>query len=126
MVARTNNLATELLAFEHPAAGKQFVKGGVEPGESAEAAAKRELWEEAGLRALSACHILTSEHLEFEANWHFVLCDIAPAPEHWLHHCADGGGHVFSFFWQPLQSPLNETWDSLFHAALADIRKWLD
>lgn len=41
----------EVLAFTHPSAGKQFVKGTIEPGEAPLDAATRELREESGLRA---------------------------------------------------------------------------
>ena len=41
----------EILAFEHPLAGLQLVKGSVEPGESTALAAVRELMEEAGCGA---------------------------------------------------------------------------
>ncbi len=39
----------QILAFEHPKAGVQLVKGGIEPGESVRAAALRELAEESGI-----------------------------------------------------------------------------
>lgn len=41
----------EILAFEHPLAGLQLVKGSVEPGESTDMAAVRELMEEAGIQS---------------------------------------------------------------------------
>ncbi|WP_272972120.1 NUDIX domain-containing protein [Comamonas terrigena] len=41
----------EILAFEHPLAGLQLVKGTIEPGETSAAAALRELREESGLHA---------------------------------------------------------------------------
>lgn len=41
----------EILAFEHPLAGLQLVKGSVEAGESTCATAVRELMEEAGIQA---------------------------------------------------------------------------
>lgn len=40
----------EILAFEHPLAGLQLVKGSVESGESTEVASARELVEEAGIQ----------------------------------------------------------------------------
>ena len=43
--------AIEILAFEHPLAGLQLVKGMIEPGESSRDAALRELREESGLIA---------------------------------------------------------------------------
>ena len=47
----------EILAFEHPLAGLQLVKGSVEPGEPTDVAAVRELFEEAGITA-TAKHAL--------------------------------------------------------------------
>lgn len=41
----------EILAFEHPLAGLQLVKGSVEPGEPTDLAAIRELKEEAGIQS---------------------------------------------------------------------------
>ena len=40
-----------ILLFRHPQAGVQLVKGSIEPGETAQQAALRELWEETGVRA---------------------------------------------------------------------------
>jgi 8-oxo-dGTP pyrophosphatase MutT (NUDIX family) len=39
----------QILAFEHPRAGVQLVKGYIEPGETVRAAALRELAEESGI-----------------------------------------------------------------------------
>jgi 8-oxo-dGTP pyrophosphatase MutT (NUDIX family) len=43
--------AIEVLAFEHPLAGLQLVKGTIEAGETPQQAAVRELREEAGFGA---------------------------------------------------------------------------
>ena len=50
MVARQHQGHRKILAFAHPQAGHQFVKGTIEPGESAGAVAQRELHEEAGIK----------------------------------------------------------------------------
>lgn len=51
VLRRTGDL--EVLAFEHPLAGFQLVKGSIEQDESPAAAAVRELLEESGLKASS-------------------------------------------------------------------------
>ena len=50
VVLRSPQGKCEILAFCHPLAGHQFVKGTVEAGETPAAAALRELYEEAGKR----------------------------------------------------------------------------
>lgn len=47
----------EILAFEHPLAGLQLVKGSVEAGESTCATAVRELMEEAGIQEIGRAHV---------------------------------------------------------------------
>lgn len=53
IVYRRCDGGAEVLAFIHPSAGKQFVKGTIEPGETPLDAADRELWEESGLTVRS-------------------------------------------------------------------------
>ncbi|WP_374834663.1 NUDIX domain-containing protein [Paenochrobactrum pullorum] len=48
VVFRTSRHGLEVLAFIHPLAGKQFVKGTVEDAETARYAAEQELREESG------------------------------------------------------------------------------
>ena len=49
VVVRLCDGRREVLAFVHPVAGKQFVKGTIESGENPLDAARRELREESGL-----------------------------------------------------------------------------
>ncbi|MGE7956580.1 NUDIX hydrolase [Pseudomonas sp. NPDC089530] len=113
----------EILAFEHPLAGLQLVKGSVEPGEPTEMAAARELFEEAGIqgmvvRALGTWHSPVTGHL-----WAFHECHVAQdLPETWVHQAEDDGGHEFRFFWHPLMSEPSEAWHQLFKDALGFIR----
>lgn len=96
--------------FRHPRAGCQLVKGGIEPGESAAEAALRELFEESGITGAR----VIADFGSLEANdgqqvWSLQRCEPEkPLPDAWSHYCADGGGHVFQFFWQPLaEDPLD-------------------
>lgn len=53
----------KILAFEHPLAGLQRVKGSVEPGESTALTAVRELKEEAGIQStVKRQTLLASSH----------------------------------------------------------------
>lgn len=103
-VVRATTRGSELLMFRHPRAGCQLVKGSIEPGEAPPETALRELFEEAGI---ADAHISDDLGL-WDANawaqvWSFQRCEPAqPLPELWSHYCADGGGHVFEFFWHPL------------------------
>lgn len=94
---------TELLVFEHDdpglEAGLQVVAGGIEPGETPEQAALREIWEEAGLRLENPRFL---ETLTFDQRpgtpgrgkpetWHFFWLE-APSdtPDAWTHTVLDG------------------------------------
>ena len=126
VVYRRMGNALDLLAFRHPLAGLQFVKGTVEPGEPAARAAMRELREESGL-----CPSTIPRHLGTRAigdppmPWHFYAVRIEGLPRTWDHRTADDGGHVFSFFWHPLAVDLDAQWHPMFHEALWAIRLWL-
>lgn len=112
----------DLLAFEHPRAGKQWVKGSVEPGETDIAAALRELREESGLVAISARSLVTFPIDSPSAIWAAVLCEVEAPPESWVFHCADDGGHAFRFFWHPLDEGLDDEWAPPFRHAFEHIR----
>ncbi|NRP85253.1 hypothetical protein GFPCMMHI_01138 [Ensifer adhaerens] len=103
IVYRSHSGDAEVLASFHPSAGKQFVKGTIEPSETPLAATKRELWEESGLTAqspmalLGQCEIGPSRQL-----WHFFGCQAVGLPDTWQHLTADDHGHTFAFFWHPI------------------------
>lgn len=125
IVLRTKD-ALQILAFEHPLAGLQLVKGSIEPGETSEAAAMRELLEEAGIqgeikRSLGTWHSAISAQ-----TWAFHECHVAQdLPDTWEHFANDDGGHVFRFFWHPLASEPSDQWHQIFQDALAYLRQQL-
>lgn len=92
-----------VLAFMHPVSGAQIVKGTVEAGEAPIRAALRELWEESGLTAMSAMPLATRDDVMPGERWHFVLARTRPpVPDKFQHFCKDDGGHLFKFFWHPI------------------------
>jgi len=121
VVLRTRQ-SLEILAFKHPLAGLQLVKGSVEPGESTEVAAIRELQEEAGItgkviRDLGTWHSEITGHI-----WAFHQCQVPEdLPDAWTHFAEDDGGHEFQFFWHPLSSVLTNEWHPIFQAALTKL-----
>jgi 8-oxo-dGTP pyrophosphatase MutT (NUDIX family) len=122
VVIRDTGGKQNLLAFRHPLAGTQLVKGTVEPEETIEEAAARELFEESGLTG-KAIKYLGSLHMTgADQRWHFVLCQTGQVSEEWTHHTSDGGGLDFAFFWHPLGEAPNQDWHPIFRRALAFIR----
>lgn len=109
----------EILAFRHPLAGNQLVKGTIEVGEDPLKAVLRELEEESGLIQTQAEWIAELEHLIQRPEsltekqiWQLYILD-APANclENW-EHIAIGSpaeeGLTFSFYWQKLSGPFND------------------
>jgi 8-oxo-dGTP pyrophosphatase MutT (NUDIX family) len=119
IVLRRQQSALSIMAFTHPTAGKQLVKGTIELNESPADAAVRELWEEAGVRGTVAQDLGIWDSGRRHQFWSFHLCSPTdPLPDVWSHHCADGGGHLFEFFWQPLHVTPSEGWHPVHLAAL--------
>lgn len=115
----------QILAFEHPVAGVQLVKGRIEPGENARAAALRELQEEAGIDQTSIAADLGTWHSGHKGDvWSLQLCTFAPRlPERWTHRCKDDGGHEFKFFWHDVNETPDEKWRPQYRRALDAIRE---
>lgn len=126
IVLRERGGVLQILAFEHPLAGRQLVKGSIEPGESAADAAVRELREEAGLQATAFEH-LGDWHSKHDGQiWSFQLCRLLDEPgDAWTHRCLDDGGHDFAFFWHPLHVSPSQGWHLLFVQALIFVRDTL-
>ena len=98
-----------LLVFEHVNvdAGIQIPAGTVEPDEDLQAAARRELFEESGVRVESLTPLGV-----FERDWHgqdvqahlFAAWEPANVQDEWIHHVTGKGedeGMVFRYFWLP-------------------------
>lgn len=126
LVLRKNNQQYEILAFRHPLAGNQIVKGTIESGESLEAACERELFEESGLVG-QAVSYLGEWNANFEGQiWGFCEIELENSPkESWDHYCLDDNGHTFRFYWQALDSQLDDSWHPLFKGAIEYVRRSL-
>tara|TARA_R110002072_G_scaffold36301_4_gene107012 strand:- start:2501 stop:2917 length:417 start_codon:yes stop_codon:yes gene_type:complete len=111
VVLRRVSSGVELLAFKHPLAGCQLVKGTVETDENLPAACSRELFEESGIIAKSGRFIGALAVGYDRQIWGFynMLYD-QPLPDTWDYFTQDGGGLLFSFFWLPLPAILNNDW----------------
>lgn len=125
VVLRGVGSAVEILAFEHPLAGHQLVKGGIEGGESVEAAALRELTEESGIESANVVRHLGDWSSGVDDQvWCFLLCaPVQTLPDAWTHHTLDDGGHRFRFYWHPLFGTASANqWHASFRGALAFIQ----
>ena len=127
VVLRCNNNLVEILAFRHPIAGVQLVKGTIERDESAQQTAIRELREEAGLlNAVITGDLGTWETGYQDQIWSFHLCSIdTQLPDAWDYFTFDDGGHLFSFFWHPIDAELAEDWHEVFRGAITFVREAL-
>lgn len=115
--------AEDILAFVHPLAGLQLVKGTLEAGETPLVGALRELEEEAGIcGAAGAGPVWESKRIAEGQIWHFVPIAVPVLPQRFSFETADDGGHVFAFFWWPLAGSPGPEWHEIFVLALAEIR----
>lgn len=115
--------ARRLLLFRHPRGDVQLVKGTIEAGESPAQAALRELKEESGIAPARVLHDLGCWKAGHRGQvWSFHLCatDLA-LPEHWSHQTEDDNGHIFDFFWAPLDQLPFDDCHPLFQRALREV-----
>ncbi|MFK0038149.1 NUDIX hydrolase [Pseudomonas monteilii] len=119
-VVLSSSPPSRLLLFRHPMAGTQLVKGTIESGEAPSEAALRELAEESGIDDAIVETDLgcwNAEHLD--QIWSFQLCRaLRDLPESWTHQALDDHGHVFEFFWAPLDELPNADCHPVFQRAL--------
>jgi 8-oxo-dGTP pyrophosphatase MutT (NUDIX family) len=113
----------ELLVHEHrdaPEAGLQVPAGTIEPGETPVDAARRELWEEAGLRFDDDNHPprlirVYRWHNDHTGRWNlrhvFLFVPDRGLPDRWEHVITGHGQDrdmVFAFRWMPLPQAARE------------------
>ena len=139
-VVRRRSARAELLAFQHPTAGVQLPKGGIEPHEAPATAVLRELLEESGISA-AVVRAKVAELSHFigggsdetgditEHVWHvFWLEPTDQLPSVWEHQAegsAEESGLTFSYRWLPLESAkatLHPRFHSTIDALLGSLR----
>ena len=126
VVLRINNNQLELLAFKHPKGSNQLVKGNINKGEPLESACIRELAEESGIQAQVVRQIGVWDSNFKNQIWGFCLMHYEGLqPDTWEFDTHDDGGHIFSFFWQPLNSQLNDSWNEVYTNAFQYIKNAL-
>lgn len=118
----------QILAFRHPKAGAQIVKGTVEEDEEPHETVLRELAEESGIDDARLVEALGKLVLRGnKQRWHIFLCDVARIlPDSWSHYTKDGGGHFFDFFWHDLEETPGDEWRPAFRTALGFIRRRME
>jgi 8-oxo-dGTP pyrophosphatase MutT (NUDIX family) len=115
-----------ILAFRHPIAGFQLVKGTIESDESADVAVLRELSEESGIDSANIVRHLGIWESGYENQvWSLYLCEAQGLADEWIHHTQDGGGLDFTFFWQPIDEKSDAGWHPLYREALRYIKNVL-
>ncbi|MFN8490438.1 MAG: NUDIX domain-containing protein [Caldilineaceae bacterium] len=126
VVLRQRGDDRQILAFRHPKAGTQLIKGTLERDERPEEGVLRELAEESGIaHAAVGEKIGELEIHEAAQHWHIFLCHVLDElPEEWDFFTTDGGGHLFHFFWHNLTEAPDESWHEHFQTALTFIRVW--
>ena len=126
VILRYKNNALELLAFKHPQAGNQLVKGNIKKDEPLESACIRELEEESGIQAQVVKKLGEWQPGFKNQIWGFCLMHYEGIlPDTWDFETNDDGGQIFSFFWQPLDSSLNENWNEIYKSAFQYIKNVL-
>lgn len=126
VVLRINNNQLELLAFKHPNSRNQLVKGGIKKGEQLESACIRELEEESGIQAQVVKQLGVWDSNFKNQVWGFCLMHYEGIqPDTWEFQTLDDGGHIFSFFWQPLNNPLDDNWNEVYKSAFQYIKNAL-
>jgi 8-oxo-dGTP pyrophosphatase MutT (NUDIX family) len=123
VVLRLRAGQTEILAFRHPLAGKQLIKGTIEPGEDHEVAALRELREESGINSARVVRHLGVWKSDHKGQiWTFYLCGADDLANEWTFRTEDDGGQDFEFFWQPIATEPSDEWHPVYRRAIEWLR----
>lgn len=98
-VTRGNDLLVLEHTDEYPGAGVQVPAGGVEPGETPEAAAARELFEETGLQPTTSpvyveSHWWTNEEAPSRIRHYYWQAVPVDTPNSWSHVVSGGEGDL--------------------------------
>jgi 8-oxo-dGTP pyrophosphatase MutT (NUDIX family) len=126
VILRKKEGIQQILAFRHPLAGRQLMKGTLEPGERPAEAVLRELAEESGIsQAVAVEKIGELDIHQVEEHWHIFLCrPNVPLQDEWSFFTLDGGGLTFEFFWHALDVEPDASWHQIFKTALAFTGSW--
>lgn len=124
IILRRSARGPEVLAFRHPTAGCQLVKGTREAGERLSDAVRRELREESGLNLQTPRRLVRPIRMQDGALWHlFALPVDPPLPSRWRHETEDDEGHVFAFFWHPIHARPGTEWHPKYKRILTVLRR---
>jgi ADP-ribose pyrophosphatase YjhB (NUDIX family) len=99
LITRPGVAGPELLVFDHGLAGVQIPAGTVEHGETFEAAALREAWEETGALGLELVRELAVLRTRGEERHLFHLRASVAMPDEWRVVTPDGGSAVWWCSW---------------------------
>lgn len=126
VILRQQSEVSQILAFRHPLAGMQLIKGTLKPGELPDGDALRELAKESGIhQATVVAKIGELDFHDAEQHWNIFLCaPRIPFADEWTCFTADGDGLDFGFFWHPLDKEPDASWHPVYARALAMIRLW--
>ena len=127
VVLRKTPDGLQFLAFSHPEAGNQIVKGTIEDGESAAQAAMRELKKASDVSPQGHPHDLgKSDGVVRGESWHFMVCRTSPLAHEWNFETAGDNSQTLSFFWQSFDSFLEDGWEASIIRAIRYIELKLE
>jgi len=123
ILLRGSPASPQILAFAHPRAGLQIVKGTIETGENPAVAALRELDEEAGIAAATISLSLGShDDIQPGERWHLFIVSAADLPATWDHAAIGADGDTYRFFWHSLGDAEPGGFDPRFLRAMDKVR----
>lgn len=125
VVTRNVNNELEILLFKHPLTGIQLVKGTIEKDEEIVKAGLRELKEESGISQVKDTRYLGEWNNPYiSQTWHFIHCELdIKLDDNWDFFTQDDGGHIFSFFWHPINESICDECDQMFKDAINYIKQ---